>query len=643
MFLRRLSLDHYSIFKQATFDLATDLDHPIVLVSGNNGAGKTTLLEALRVALHGRRAFDVPLGEAEYLRTMATRFHLGDRSQRCAVALDFDYVDVHKTRAVTVERSWALRRQHLAETLRVTLDGKALMVEDADDLLASIVPPQIARYFFFDGERIRELAEWEVEDESALFDAVADLLGLGVLDQLRADILRLASMESKGKRDMRDTSAFLAEAESDALVKAEALRASKAQSRKVRGALDRARSEVRRVGAMQQDEIVALESELSELVAERRVLIDEAHRAAADILPLLCARTLRKRFGKEIQARRRLEDRSIVAAFLEEHSAEIEAVIHKSGLRGAAKKKAKDAIVRLAYGDPEPVSNLSLPSLSRSDAAWMQRVIERELPDIEARTSEMVDRLRYLDDRIALLSVRRRDVPSNDPAGDAVLRKLEECQRAFVEHETLLKNAEDGNAKAKAALEIARDAAKAQRLEDFRKGRLRVRERVMGQILEALPTLSQRLQTSKEQRFGRYLGEALRELWHKTDRLVGVEVSFTARRIALLDAFGEIRKRDLSAGEKQLFAVAFIYALAKLSGRLMPFVIDTPLGRLDQQHRRRFVAEFLPNASHQVILLSTDTEIVGTLYDDIRPLLARHHELSEFNGGATEPVQVASA
>jgi DNA sulfur modification protein DndD len=146
-----------------------------------------------------------------------------------------------------------------------------------------------------------------------------------------------------------------------------------------------------------------------------------------------------------------------------------------------------------------------------------------------------------------------------------------------------------------------------------------------------------------EQRFGRYLGEALRELWNKTDRLVGVEVSFAERRIALLDAFGEIRKSDLSAGEKQLFAVAFIYALAKLSGRLMPFVIDTPLGRLDQQHRRRFVAGFLPNASHQVILLSTDTEIIGPLYDDIRALIAHHHELSDFNGGITAPVQVASA
>jgi DNA sulfur modification protein DndD len=643
MFLRRLSLDHYGIFKQATFDLTTDVDHPIVLISGNNGAGKTSVLEALRVALHGRRAFDVPMGETEYLRTMMNRFHLGDQSQTCAVALEFDYVDVHKTRTVTVQRSWARRRQRMAETLRVTLDGNALMVDDADDLLASIIPPEIARYFLFDGERIRELAEWEVEDESALFAAVSDLLGLGVLDQLRADLVRLAALEGKEKRSAQDATVLLQQAEEHAQEVATTLRDLKAQTRKMRGAVDRALAEVRRIGALQRDEIAALESELGHLTAERQGLVEEAQRSASDILPLLCARTLRKRFGKETAARRRLEDRAVVTAFFEQHADAIATTMKQHGLPMRAARKATEAIVQQAYGEPEPVSDLLLPSLSRSDAAWMQRVIEREMPEMAERTRVIVKRMRVLDDRIEHLTARRRDVPNNDPAGEKLLREFEERQRTLVEHEALVKTTEEENAKAFAAVNDARDVAKAQRLEAFRKGRLSVRQQITTQVLEAIPVLSQRLQASKEQRFARYLGEALRELWNKTDRLVNVEVSFASRRIALLDAFGEIRKRDLSAGEKQLFAIAFIYALARLSGRLMPFVIDTPLGRLDQQHRRRFVAGFLPNASHQVVLLSTDTEIVGSLYDDISPLLAHHHELADFNGGVTIPVQVATA
>jgi DNA sulfur modification protein DndD len=273
----------------------------------------------------------------------------------------------------------------------------------------------------------------------------------------------------------------------------------------------------------------------------------------------------------------------------------------------------------------------------------MQRIIEHELPEMAARSRLMVGRLRDLDDRISLLQGRRQGAAVNDPTGDAALRELEERQRDWIEHETRVKALEEEQARAQSSLEAARIAAKAQRIEHFKEGRLRSRQDLTNRVLESLPALADRLQASKEERFGKYLSAALNELWNKTNRLTGVEVSFSARRIALIDAFGEISKPDLSSGEKQLFAIAFIYSLAKLSGRLMPFVIDTPLGRLDQQHRRRFIAEFLPNASHQIILLSTDTEIVGQLYERVRPLVAHHHELADYNDGATSRVTMVSA
>ena len=642
MFLRRLTLRNYGIFENASFDLATDVDHPIVLVSGNNGAGKTSILEAIRVALHGRRAFDVPLGESEYLRAMGRRLHLGVDASDWGVTLDFDHVDLHKTKRVSVNRSWKRRGQRIAESVKVTQDEQALPSDVADDLLATIVPPEIARYFFFDGERIRELADWDEEEASVLFNAASELLGLGVLNQLRTDMVRLTAIEGKDTRDTDDAAAKLEHAERDAALAADALRKAKALTRGVRGAVDRARAEVRRVGALQQEELAALHTELAELSAERRALNEEAQRASGDILPLLCARTLRQRFTKDIEARRRLEERETVTVFLERHEAKICAALRSQGVKGAANRRVVQSIFEIARGPLVSVS-VSLPNLSRSDAVWMQRVIEHELPEMAARSQAMVARLRFLDERMVFLDEQRRSVPVNDPAGDEALADLESAQRLLLEHEATLQRLEERHSIANKVLEAALDSAKAQRVEAFRHGRLRDRERVMNKVLEALPTLADRLKTAKEQRFAEYLASALRELWHKTGRLSGVDISFAERRITLLGSTGEIPKRDLSAGEKQLFATAFIYALAKLSGRLMPFVIDTPLGRLDRAHRRRFVAEFLPNASHQIILLSTDTEIVGPLYEDMRSLLAHHHELSLYNGGATEPVEVATA
>ena len=162
--------------------------------------------------------------------------------------------------------------------------------EDADDLLTSILPPEIARYFFFDGERIRELAEWGIEDESALFRAVGDLLGLGVLQQLRQDLTRIQDQEIRSKRESRNVLAELDVARTTAEKSAEELRFARSQTRKLRAALDHARTAVRRIGILQNDEIAAAQERLGALNAERRALHEEFERAAHDVLPLLVPR-----------------------------------------------------------------------------------------------------------------------------------------------------------------------------------------------------------------------------------------------------------------------------------------------------------------------------------------------------------------
>mgnify|MGYP001182991589 CR=1 FL=1 len=85
--------------------------------------------------------------------------------------------------------------------------------------------------------------------------------------------------------------------------------------------------------------------------------------------------------------------------------------------------------------------------------------------------------------------------------------------------------------------------------------------------------------------------------------------------------------RTLSAGERQLLATAILWGLARAAGRPLPVIIDTPMGRLDSAHSSHFVDRYLPHASHQVLVLSTDEEIVDEYLSILKPYIGQQYLL----------------
>jgi DNA sulfur modification protein DndD len=89
-----------------------------------------------------------------------------------------------------------------------------------------------------------------------------------------------------------------------------------------------------------------------------------------------------------------------------------------------------------------------------------------------------------------------------------------------------------------------------------------------------------------------------------------ISINPTTFQVSIKDHHGRlIAKSELSAGEKQIYAISVLWALARVSGRPLPMIIDTPLARLDRDHRSLLGQQYFPHASHQVIILSTDSEI----------------------------------
>ncbi|OUR93977.1 DNA sulfur modification protein DndD [Flavobacteriales bacterium 34_180_T64] len=117
------------------------------------------------------------------------------------------------------------------------------------------------------------------------------------------------------------------------------------------------------------------------------------------------------------------------------------------------------------------------------------------------------------------------------------------------------------------------------------------------------------------------------------DVKVTILASGQGMKITLLDQDdNEIRKESLSSGEKQIYISALIKAILNESIKSLPIFIDTPLGRLDEEHRDNITKKYYPALSEQVVLFSTNSEITPKRYKDISDNISKSYLL--FNDGA---------
>ncbi|WP_163853504.1 AAA family ATPase [Paenibacillus elgii] len=89
--------------------------------------------------------------------------------------------------------------------------------------------------------------------------------------------------------------------------------------------------------------------------------------------------------------------------------------------------------------------------------------------------------------------------------------------------------------------------------------------------------------------------------------------------------------QTLSKGEQQIYIMALYWALIKVSDKNLPFVIDTPYARIDELHRDHITTRFFPSLSHQVIVLSTDSEVNEAYYRLLKPYVAKEYTISYSN------------
>ena len=215
MILECLSLSDFRAYSgRHVIDLAPRVryraERPIILFGGLNGAGKTTLMLAIKLALYGRHALGMGTPMSAYHQFLRESVHASSalmiRSHEASVEIDFVYGKLGDHSHYTVRRSWSTARRRVHEELAVCQDGEPLSMspEACQGFLNELVPIGVSDLFFFDGEKIAELAEDETG--RALRDAIQQLLGLHLVERLRGDlrVYMLRQSANGAKQDASD-------------------------------------------------------------------------------------------------------------------------------------------------------------------------------------------------------------------------------------------------------------------------------------------------------------------------------------------------------------------------------------------------------------------------------------------------------
>lgn len=634
MILHTLTLDGVGPYAdRQTLEFARHTGRPVTLIGGLNGSGKTTLIRSLFHVLYGARG----LSELGQRRSYGAFLSDSVNQGRDAAALELTLTipGLRDDAALTLRRQWRRTTRGATEDLDVFVAGNydEELSESWDETIEQIAPLGIARLFFFDGEKIEALADLE-SAASSLRTAVGSLLGLDLVEQLRTD---LVAVQRRVLRDSTTASSAELEDRQSELAAAEEL-AGQARRRvdeleralaQAHGDHARLRDALRAAGGDLVPQREALEADAEQASVAEAAIWDQLRELAGDpVGPLTLVPELLQSVAATARRHERHHDDRRVLTILEERDAWLISELDRLAVRPAGELADSLAADRRRRHEQAREGAAFAP---RSSLSAIREVAEERLTGWRAKALQLTD---ALDEAAAATDERDRRI-SRIPSPDSVRVLLDAVDESQLRVDALaaqLAEQQQLVAATTAQVARARDRRDAElvRLAELDDGRER-QQRVMRHAERAKGTLALLGMRVAERHVGRiadYTMQCLEQLLRK-DRLIdGIEIDPESFALTLLGGQGgELRPEALSAGERQLTALALLWALARAAGRPLPVVIDTPLGRLDADHRRHVVERYLPAASHQVIVLSTDTEIDAELHELLEPTIGAQRQL----------------
>ncbi len=600
-----------------------DSNRPIVLIGGMNGGGKTTLMDAIRLALYGQRAKCSTrgnLGYGEFLfQSVNSQATLADITK---IELSFEDIFEGHWQQFKIIRAWNKELKDGKDSLSIEKENRfdSNLEDNWDEYIENILPLGISNLFLFDGEQVKELAELDTPPP-AVVEAINNLLGLELAEKLSVDLSVLVNRKRKAVANKAQL-LTIEEIEQKLVVKknnkqqlqkdfAEIEKKLK-QAHKQR---DRAKSKFNQQGGKIAATREVIEAKIQDFNSQLEQKRQELIKVAESSLPLGLIKPL-------------LADAS------------------QQGEQELKLQQFKQAQVVLKTRDKKLLDYLNSISLSSESINKIEFFIETENKTIADSIKATADNYLDLTEKQLqqLISIPQDRLAIETKLSQNIIQEIEQLKTKINNTETQLASAaspedyqklvdavEDGKA-AVSKYKILYGLAQ-EKLQNIDKEIDRIQQELnrklknysekaidkigdehiiksATKVQETLKLFKEKLTLKKLNKLETEVKDCFLYLLHKSNLINRVTIDSDRFKLELYDRDGQpFPKQRLSAGEKQLLAIAFLWGLARVSGRNLPIAIDTPLGRLDSSHRHNLVERYFPTASHQVILLSTDTEV----------------------------------
>lgn len=592
---------------------------PIILLGGMNGGGKTTLMDAIRLALYGHRAQCSTRGNLSYtdFLNQCVNSHT-DPVEKTRVELVFEHIENDKPVKYRVVRTWTKNPKDGKDTLGILDVNEWLdsaLVNIWDEYIENLLPLGISNLFLFDGEQVKELAEQEAPPPIVV-DAIRGLLGLELAERLAVDLEILVNRKRKAIAEIQDL-ANIEEIE-------EKLNQQQEHYNVETQNLAFLQNELKQTEKIQQEafdkfvseggKIAAERSQLEKQCQEKTAAIERSRMVmcelASDVLPLALIQPLLTQVQAQAEKESRRQQAQIARKILLDRDERLLNLINQL----AIKDEQIDKIKYFLNQENQALEQETAPD----EAVWLladnetlNQLINILNQSLEAKKAAQ-QQIKILTDREEeIITLERQTQTAASPEDyQKLVDTLGEAQNKVAEAKANCETAQ----RHLIELETAIDKSKKE-LKEYTQQNIdrKNNEHIItagAKVQETLKLFRERLTLRKLNKLEVEVTECFRYLLHKSDLVHRVAIDTHTFSLSLYDIQGQpVPKHRLSAGEKQLLAIAFLWGLARVSGRRLPVAIDTPLGRLDSSHRSNLVERYFPSASHQVILLSTDTEI----------------------------------